>query len=157
MIQKEEKRGLAFVCQSRETKIALQNQLRSCLPLETLSAVTVCLAGEDEIPQSAVPFTVFSPEETETRLKAKAEEITRITRLTEALLSAIHDLNQRNEIASRNRLYWYLKDNGCQISEYRLRTLIPQLTEQGLISSRHGKYGLSLTDKGLMVLTGQGR
>lgn len=157
MIQKEEKQGLAFVCQSRETKIALQNQLRSCLPLETLSAVTVCLAGEDEIPQSAVPFTVFSPEETETRLKAKAEEITRITRLTAALLSAIHDLNQRNEIASRNRLYWYLKDNGCQISEYRLRTLIPQLTEQGLISSRHGKYGLSLTDKGLMVLTGQGR
>ena len=157
MLQKEEKKGLAFVCQSRETKTALQNQLRRCLPLETLSAITVCLAGDDEIPEDAMPFTIFSPEETETRLKAKVEEKTKITRLTAALLSAIHDLNQRNEIASRNRLYWYLKDNGCQISEYRLRTLIPQLTEQGLVSSRHGKYGLSLTDKGLMVLTGQGR
>lgn len=157
MIQKEEKQGLAFICQSRETKTALQDQLRGCLPLETLSAITVCLAGEDEIPEDAIPFTVFSREETETRLKAKVEEKTKITRLTAALLAAIHDLNQRNEIASRNRLYWYLKDNGCQISEYRLRTLIPQLTEQGLVSSRHGKYGLSLTDKGLMVLTGQGR
>ena len=33
-MQKEEKRGLAFICQSRETKAALQEQLRRCLPLE---------------------------------------------------------------------------------------------------------------------------
>lgn len=157
MMQKEEKTALAFVCQSKETKTALQEQLRRCLPLEALTSVTVCLAGEDEIPEDAQPFTALSPDETESRLRAKAVEVTEITRLSAILLAAIHDLNQRSEIASRNRLYWYLKDHGCQISEYRLRTLIPQLTEQGLVSSRHGKYGLSLTDKGLMVLTGQGR
>lgn len=157
MMQKEEKRGLAFICQSRETKAALQEQLRRCLPLEALATVTVCLAGEDEIPEDALPFTALSHEETENRLKAKTEELVESNRLSAILLSAIHELNQRNEIASRNRLYWFLRDNGCQISEYRLRTLIPQLTEQGLVSSRHGKYGLSLTDKGLMVLTRQGR
>lgn len=156
-MQKEDKRGLAFICQSQETKTALQEQLRKSLPLEALTAVTVCLAGEDEIPEDAQPFTALSRAETETRLKAKADGLVELNRISAILLSAIHELNQRNEIASRNRLYWYLRDNGCQISEYRLRTLIPQLTEQGLVSSRHGKYGLSLTDKGLMVLTGQGR
>lgn len=156
-MEKEEKNGLVFICQSRETKATLKEQLHRCLQPDTLASVTVCLAGEDEIPDDALSFTVLSHDETENRLKAKAEERIEINRISSALLSAIHELNQRNEIASRNRIYWYLRDNGCQISEYRLRTLIPRLTEQGLISSRHGKYGLSLTDRGLMVLTRQGR
>ncbi|MGC2873442.1 hypothetical protein ACPW7J_00835 [Ihubacter sp. rT4E-8] len=156
-MQNEEKNALAFICQSYETKAMLQEQLRKCFPVQLLTEITVCLAGEDEIPENAKPFTVLSESETETRLKAKAEEVTEITRLSAVILSSVHQLNQRNEIASRNRLYWYLRDNGCQISEYRLRTLIPQLTEQGLLSSRHGKYGLSLTDKGLMILERQGR
>lgn len=69
-----------------------------------------------------------------------------------AVLSAIRAINQRSEIAGRNRIYWYLRDNGCEFSEYKIRKTIGRLADEALVSATHGKYGLSLTDKGLMIL-----
>lgn len=68
------------------------------------------------------------------------------------ILSAIHDINQRSQIAGRNRIYWFLREGGREVSEYKIRKHISALSAQGLISATHGKYGLSLTDKGLMIL-----
>ena len=61
-------------------------------------------------------------------------------------------ISQRSEIAGRNRIYWFLHDAGYGISEYKIRKHISMLAEQELISATHGKYGMSLTDKGLMIL-----
>lgn len=71
------------------------------------------------------------------------------------ILAAIHEINQRNEIAGRNRIYWFLKDNGIDLSEYKIRKRLTELSDAGLVSSTHGKYGLSLTDKGIMILENQ--
>ncbi len=68
------------------------------------------------------------------------------------ILAAIHEINQRSEIAGRNRIYWFLRDNGIDLSEYKIRKRLAELSEAGLVSSTHGKYGLSLTDKGIMIL-----
>lgn len=71
------------------------------------------------------------------------------------ILAAIREINQRSEIAGRNRIYWFLHDNGYEYSEYKIRKCISALSEQGLVSATHGKYGLALTDKGLMILETQ--
>lgn len=71
------------------------------------------------------------------------------------ILSAIHEINSKDGIAGRSRIYWYLKDNGHEISEYKIRKTVPQLIRQGLVAAKQGKYGLSLTDKGIMVLETQ--
>lgn len=71
---------------------------------------------------------------------------------TLAILDAIREINQRGQIAGRSRIYWYLRDNGCDFSEYKIRKSIARLSDEALISATHGRYGLSLTDRGLMIL-----
>jgi len=71
---------------------------------------------------------------------------------TLAILAAVRDINQCNEIAGRNRIYWYLREQGYEFSEYRIRKSIKRLSDEALISATHGRYGLSLTDRGLMIL-----
>lgn len=71
-----------------------------------------------------------------------------IDQMSLAVLLAIHEINQMRQIAGRNRIYWYLKENGYAFSEYKIRQCIAALTTQGLVISPPGRYGLSLTDKG---------
>ena len=95
----------------------------------------------------SVPFTPEDP------LHAKrTDAFSEIDELSLAILAAVREINQRNEIAGRNRIYWYLHDLGYEFSEYKIRKYIVRLSKDALISATHGKYGLSLTDKGLMIL-----
>lgn len=118
--------------------------------LRNLIKFAVAVSERDVIIKSDLPYEELR--QADKRKKSEKELPPETDEITLSILSAIHQLNERDEIAGRNRIYWYLKDNGYQISEYKIRKTIPQMAIQGLVSSGHGKYGLSLTDKGIMIL-----
>lgn len=118
--------------------------------LLNLIKFAIAVSERDVIIKSDLPYDELR--QTKRRRKTERGIPSETDETTLAILSAVHQLNERNEIASRNRIYWYLKDSGSQISEYRIRKTIPKMAIQGLLSSGHGKYGLALTDKGIMIL-----
>ncbi|MGN0658216.1 MAG: winged-helix domain-containing protein [Emergencia sp.] len=141
--------NLIFLCRSADARDLLEDRLQALLPGYEQRGIKVCLAGNLPRCGSAAVFSVDIPAaENETQdspgFASDPEVMT--------ILAAVHAISKSSQIASRNRIYWYLRDSGYQISEYRIRQLIPEMTRQGLISSRHGKYGLALTDKGILVL-----
>ena len=109
---------------------------------------TLAVCESDTITPEDFPYDSASTAESGFHF-ASAEKTDDISKL---ILSAIREINQRSEIAGRSRIYWFLHDAGYGISEYKIRKSISMLAEQGLISATHGKYGMSLTDKGLMIL-----
>ena len=118
--------------------------------LRSLVKFAVAVSEREMIIKADLPYEDL--QQAISRKKAEKEAAPETDEVTLSILSAIHQLNERGEIAGRSRIYWYLKDHGSSISEYRIRKMIPQMAIQGLLSSGHGKYGLSLTDKGVMIL-----
>ena len=116
--------------------------------LFTTIKFTLAVCESDTITPEDFPYDNAASAESGLHFAA-AEKTDDISNL---ILSAIREINQRSEIAGRNRIYWFLHDAGYGISEYKIRKHISMLAEQELISATHGKYGMSLTDKGLMIL-----
>lgn len=65
------------------------------------------------------------------------------------ILKAIEEINQKEEIAGRNRISLLLMEKGFDVSEYRIRKVIAGLTAKNLIEATDGKYGLVITQNGL--------
>ena len=141
-------------CSNKEISTQTMDALMRCdwqgNVRELLNTMKLALAISEKntVMPEDLPFDVAAVKNRNTHFSAaaNADDISRL------ILSAIHEINQRSEIAGRNRIYWFLHDAGYGISEYKIRKYISMLTEQALISAAHGKYGISLTDKGLMIL-----
>ncbi|MEE0742406.1 MAG: sigma 54-interacting transcriptional regulator [Emergencia sp.] len=110
---------------------------------------SMTVSETDTVTIEDLPFD--SPKPSTGKEKRRREPSRDTDQTSLLILEAIRRINQRGEIAGRNRIFWYLRDSGFEISEYKIRKAITMLSDQGLVSASHGKYGLSLTNKGVLV------
>lgn len=65
-----------------------------------------------------------------------------------AILQAIGKIQSKNEIAGREKIKSTLLESGYSISEYKIRTGLEELFNNGFINKERGKHGVRLTRKG---------